>query len=211
MAQGFAQAVLLGSYGDQEVQNTLWYRYENDVPGGEETIPNFVAQLESVVLAKWAAMSLDAYLISGCAVQLFSAAWEPRLITPLSVSLEVNGELDASSPGVGACAIINFHPAVTGGGVPAGHVPVRRSYLALGPIAESAISDVGGFDPTVYGATAGSELLTALASSLGSLDIWGETTPIRVGAADGLGVRSYIAVASASFRGRASFRRSRNN
>lgn len=211
MANGFVQVTVKGSYAGQEVLNTIWYHGDNFLADPSEGIPVLAGRLEANVWDAWCAMQLTGYLLVGFETQLYSAGWAPLLITPILSAVDRPG-LKAGAPGgPGPCAIINFQPSAVGGDVAAGHGPVRRSYIAWGPLHEDAVDAAGLFSTTTYGGTAGADLLNALVVGLGDVDGMGNLTAIRVGAADGLGVRSWIVAASAAYRSRASFRRSRNN
>ena len=191
--------------------NTLWFMGDNFLADPTEGTAILAARLESVLWDSWSDMHLVSYILNRIDVMYFSAAWAPLLITPQAVAVERVGTLNQGSSGPATCAIINFLPKPIGGDVPAGHKPVRRSYLAWGPVGEGAVDNNGTFDTAAYGAGVAAGLLTALATDLGDVDGLGTVVPIRVGAADGFGIRSYMLIASAAFRSRISFRRSRNN
>lgn len=209
MAIGHVRLKLIGTFSGVDVVNTLWYRASDLTTPNDAAVADVVAHFEENIQADWLAMMPEGYLLAELETQIWSAAWSEIFPVPPRAEIGVGGDVTGSVAGPANCAIVKFSFVAGSQLQDKSTKLIKRSYLAFGPIVETALGDGGAFLTTAYASGVPAALIDALTLTLADNVGLGDLVPERVSTAAENGNRNSILVAGAQFRQLASYRRSR--
>ena len=209
---GFYRADMRYSYAGQYMQNTLHYRDRDPFTGdlvtqsqllGEKLNDHFFPDL----LGQWQSVyPTSAQLIEWAIMPYDQATFGPALSSPVLVSIGKNGNGDDAVLPPGMVVIMRFllRTAVLTSGL---YQP-RRSYLAIGPVAESHVDENGILEPSSRDWF--NVLGTIFAGNVGTAGGVGGWAPVRFGEGPApLHLRGFAEVDGCTVRSTASYRKSR--
>lgn len=202
---------VIGEVGGKEVLNTLWYRLEETHGTTATAAAALAAEWVVTVSPQWVKFFPSQYNLARVEVQAYSSVWAPLMFLPYSATVDTPGTNTGTLAGPAQTVILNFSLDLASLLEPADTNPPRRSYLALGPVPEAAIGDDG---LVIFTYWASGDLLNFRGGIVATLEDPGNFTvaiPERVGRPNDVGQRASMLVVDTAFRGRSSFRRSRNN
>lgn len=217
MSVAYLQHILSGRCSNQAVVNILWF-YVSVVDVTPTELATLLATAWEGAFAPNFISGLPVqYVLEQTETQVFDVTWQPQLSTahihPVGLAGDIGGSLMGQSP----YAVLNFHLDYSYSDVPPGHGPVKRSYIAYGPLTETLVNDAHVFTPSVWPAGTADNIINSVTNSVTILPNSADAVPIRVGSPtlangggpDPNGYRSWAKVIGGSFRNISSDRASR--
>lgn len=212
----YFQHVLIGQVENQPIVNTLWYYCPTAIDDPYAAVEAFASQWSSLYKEAWTDPLPSAYQFLRTETSVYNASWQSLLSAPHVMAQLAMGTMIANLMGQSPYVVIDFILDYTYGETAPGHPPVRRSYLAYGPINDAAVANDHTFQPNIFAPGLLSGLLDVMFNEF-TIGVPEMTfTPIRVGAPrfigglpDPDGYRSWAKVVNANFRSVTSNRRSR--
>ncbi len=205
------EVVIRGLCNGQNITNILYFRMVSEDGDPTALAVDFAGGLQADFVPVWLATMSVHYSLVSLDIQLYDAQWNKLLFLPYPSIVGANGTVAGDLAGPAQVAIIKFSLDPTSALVPSDTAKPKRSYLAFGPIGEDNILDNGAFQGNTYTGGSLAALLFFLSEDHDFGGDIGVAHPERVGSPSSIGQRASMLVTTASFRGKASFRRSRNN
>lgn len=201
------QANVLGETNSSE----LWFHNQN---GLVYDAPQLVSALHNAWveehMAAWQAAHSVHYTLNNLLYQVFTEAWVPLLVPPISEAVSVTGTLAGNIAGRSQCMLVRFSLNRTTGEVPTGMNFPQGGRLFRGPMPIQFVTNTNGLNTAAFPAGVLASFLSAVSSTVTVSPI-GSFGPIRVSAPapamlptdppvphPSAGYRSWARIASAS-------------
>lgn len=192
------------------VTNSLYWEYIGAPYDVSDAIDALAYEFTVNVAPNLASYLSNQCTITGAEIMVYDADWNPLITTPYIVVVSETGTQTYAMDGAGRCAIIAFTLGATNQIIPNGHNPMKRSYIAFGPLGAEQVDAAGLLNATELGSGPKGAIIAAIT---GNVEMGTDAAiPVRWGsevANDGAHTIAYIT--DAQFRPYASFRRSRMN
>lgn len=206
---GFYRADLRGTYEGQLMQNTLYYRDRDPFSGdlivqsellGSALNAHFFPALSALLPA---VIPLGYHWDTWAIMPLTAVGFEPALATPVLVEIDRDSAGDANALPPGNVVIISF--ILRNGPIGSGLYQPRRSYIAVGPVAEPNVQNDGRLNSGALGGY--NDLADLFAENVGTVAGVGGWAPVRYGN-NGL-LQGFAELDGAAARPVVSYRKSR--
>lgn len=181
MAVAYIKHALIGLCNGQEIVNILWYY----VPAVDLPIPDLAVAFAEAWSGTFAANFVlclpTSYTLVQSETSVYNVTWEAQLSAAHVLSINEQGQTGGSLMGQSPYAVFNFQLDYTYADVPPSHSPVKRSYIAYGPLQEGAVTDGHAFVPTYYAAGYLDNVKGSITTGMTIPGNEADAVPIRVG------------------------------
>lgn len=217
MATYYSEVTVIGSCQGEEIVNVLWYYLPTATGTPLDVAGHMGVAWSGQVMARFAAAASLLYTLDAFDVSIYDVEWVPQLAAPQRFTAGLAGSVGGSLMGQSPVAVINFALDYSYANVAPGHGPVKRSYIAYGPLVETAVNNDHRINVGGWGNAAVSDLLACLQEELVLGPLGYQGVPIRAGSTkfinnggeDPFHRRSWAKIAGASLRPVSSNRDSR--
>lgn len=181
MPVDYFRHALIGTAAGQTIVNVLWYYQPIRQNTPAVDVIAFANEWASTLAQAFVTPMPTQYTLVRTETQMYDVEWNPTLSTPHIKPIGLSGGHINSLMGQSPYVVLNFALDYSFADVPPGHGPVRRSYLAYGPLPEQAVNDNHEFVPGFYQIGQITDLLAMLVTGVQD-GLWdSEAVAIRVG------------------------------
>lgn len=217
MALRYAEVVLNGRCENQDIVNILWYYMPLATGTPLQCASDLMTAWAGQAMARFVAAECTLYTLEFVDISLYNVEWEPELAAPHRTAIGLAGDKGGTLMGQSTYAPINFTLDYSFADVPPGHGPVKRTYIAFGPLTEGAVDNQHRVVLSDWAPAVVDDLMAALANVLVVGGLGYDAHPIRAGSTnfednggpDPFARRSWAKISSAAFRSISSDRASR--